>query len=179
MKKNWLIALVVIVLLTALYFIEISKVSKGDGNRMPTLDNLYTDEISNNWEPFYKVRAKIINGQSANFSIPQKIKDNEGKELKLSGALVFFGNGCRMINDTTTEVKSFFILPTLGLAQACVLQPDEAMRWTVLAHLAKPWVLNRNDMIKTEAIVSGILKIDTSKPYEAAFHLENASAKLK
>jgi len=45
MKKNWFIALVVIVLLTALYFIEISKVSKGDGNRMPTLDNLYTDEI--------------------------------------------------------------------------------------------------------------------------------------
>lgn len=178
MKKNWLIALVVFCLLTALYFIEISKVSKGDGNKMPTLDNLHTDERSENWESFYKVRATIIDGQSAKFSIPQTIKDNEGKELKLSGALVFFGNGCRMINETTTEVKSFFLLPTLGLAQACVLQPDEAMRWTIMVHLAKPWILSRNEMIRAEAVISGRLRIDTSKPYEAAFYLENANAKL-
>ena len=34
-------------------------------------------------------------------------------------------------------------------------------------------------MINTEASVSGILRIDTSKPYEAAFILENASAELR
>ena len=167
------------VLLSVLYFIEMSKVkTEGVGN-MPTLDNLNTDEISKNWEPFYKVRASIIDGQSANFSIPQEIKDNEGKEIKLSGAAVFFGNGCEMIDDTATKVKSFFLLPSLGLAQACVLQPDVAMRWTIIVNLAEPWILNRDEMINTEVIVSGIFKIDISKPYEAAFFIENANAKLK
>ncbi len=179
MKKNWLIILSIVVLLIVLYLIEMSKIKPGDRTNMPTLDNLQTDEISKNWEPFYKVRATIIDGQSANFSIPEEIKNNEGKELTLSGALVFFGNGCRMINDSTTEVSSFFLLPSLGLAQSCVLQPDVAMRWTIFVTLEEPWILNRNEMINTEAIVSGTFKIDTSKPYEAAFYIENATAKLK
>jgi len=179
MKKNWLIILSIVVLLIVLYLIEMSKIKPGDRTNMPTLDNLQTDEISKNWEPFYKVRATIIDGQSANFSIPEEIKNNEGKELTLSGALVFFGNGCRMINDSTTEVSSFFLLPSLGLAQSCVLQPDVAMRWTIVVNLAEPWILNRNEMIDAEAIVSGTFKIDTSKPYEAAFYIENATAKLK
>jgi len=179
MKKNWLIIFPIAVLLVVLYAIELSKVKPGGSNPMLTLDNLQTDEISRNWEPFYKVRATIIDGQSANFSIPEEIKSNEGKELKLSGALVFFGHGCRIINDSTTEVSSFFLLPSLGLAQSCVLQPDVAMRWTVRVNLTKPWVLHRIDMIDAEAIVLGILKIDTSKPYEAAFYIENATAKLK
>jgi len=71
------------------------------------------------------------------------------------------------------------LLPTLGLANSCVLNPAEAMRWTIMVHLAEPWILNRNEMINTEAIVSGTFKIDTSKPYEAAFYIENATAKLK
>jgi len=179
MKKNWLIIFSIVVLLIVLYVIEMSKIKPGDRTNMPTLDNLQTDEISKNWEPFYKVRATIIDGQSANFSIPEEIKNNEGKELTLSGALVFFGNGCRMINDSTTEVSSFFLLPSLGLAQSCVLQPDVAMRWTIVVNLAEPWILNRNEMIDAEAIVSGTFKIDTSKPYEAAFYIENATAKLK
>lgn len=179
MKKNWLIILSIVVLLIVLYAIEMSKVKTGDRTNMPTLDHLQTDEISKNWEPFYKVRATIIDGQSANFSIPEEIRTNEGKELKLSGAVVFFGNGCRMINDSITEVSSFFLLPSLGLAQSCVLQPDVAMRWTIVVILAKPLILNRNEMINTEAIVSGTFKIDTSKPYEAAFYIENATAKLK
>jgi len=179
MKKNWLIILSVTALLAVLYFIEISKVKTESVSNMPTLDNLQTDEISGNWDFFYKVRATIIDGQSASFAIPNELKDKEGKEIKLAGAIVFFGNGCRIINDSTTEVYSFFLLPSLGLAQACVLQPDVAMRWTIRANLTLPWILSRNEMIDTEASVSGILRIDTSKPYEAAFILENASAELR
>ncbi|MDO8952014.1 MAG: hypothetical protein Q7U86_05270 [Draconibacterium sp.] len=179
MKRNWLIILFIISVLAALYFIEMSKVKSGGENSMPTLDNLQTDEISGNWEPFYKVRATIIDGQSASFSIPDELRDKEGKELKLSGAVVFFGNGCEIIDSITTRVNTFFILPSLGLAQACVLQPDVAMRWTIRVNLANPWILSRNEMIDAEATVSGIFKIDTSKPYEAAFIIENASAELK
>jgi hypothetical protein len=34
-------------------------------------------------------------------------------------------------------------------------------------------------MIDAEATVTGIFKIDTSKPYEAAFFIENANVELK
>lgn len=179
MKKNWLIILSIVVLLIVLYAIEMSKVKPGDRTNIPTLDNLQTDEISGNWDLFYKVRATIIDGQSASFSIPDELKDKEGKMLKLAGAMVFRGNGCTMIDNEKTSVNYFFLMPTLGLAHACVLQPDEAMRWTIRVNLAKPWVLNRNEMINAEATVNGIFKIDTSKPYEAAFYIENATAKLK
>lgn len=179
MKKNWLIIFLIVVLVIVLYLIEMSKVKTGGVNNMPTLDNLQTDEISKNWEPFYKVRATIIDGQSADFSIPDELRAHEGKELKLSGAVVFFGNGSTIIDSITTKVNSFFLLPTLGLAQACVLQPDVAMRWTIRVNMTNPWILHRNEMIDAEAIVSGTLKIDTSKPYEAAFIVENADAELK
>lgn len=179
MKKNWLIIFSVIALLAVLYFIEISKVNTESVSNMPALDKLQPDEISKNWEPFYRVRATIIDGQSASFSIPNELKNKEGKVIKLAGAIVFFGNGCKIINDSTTEVYSYFLLPSLGLAQACVLQPDVAMRWTIRVNLTLPWILSRNEMIDTEASVSGVLKIDTSKPYEAAFFLENASAELR
>ncbi len=178
MKKNWLVIFSVVALLIALYIIEISKVKTEGESNMPTLDNLITDEISKNWEPFYKVRATIIDGQSANFSIPEELKDREGKEIKLSGAVVFFGNGCEIIDSYSTRVNSFFLLPTLGLAQACVLQPEVAMRWTIKVNLAEPWILSRDEMINAETEVSGIFRIDTSKPYDAAFYIENAYAKL-
>lgn len=179
MKKNWLIVLLLVVIVTALYLIDLSKVNTESAGNMPTLDNLQTDEISKNWDLFYKVRAKIIDGQSAKFDIPDKLRALEGETIPLSGAAVFFGNGCEMLTDSTTKIKSFFLLPTLGLAQSCVLQPDEAMRWTIMVHLSNPWVLSRNEMINAEVIVSGKFKIDTSKPYEAAFYIENATAKLK
>jgi len=179
MKKNWLIFIVVVVLVAALYFIEISKVKTDGGNNMPTLDDLPTDEIAANWASFYKVRAILIDGQSASFSIPEELKKREGKELKLSGGMVFRGNGCELINSDSTRVNYFFLLPTLGLAEACVLQPDVAMRWTIRVNLANPWILSRTEMIDAVATVSGTLKIDTSKPYEAAFILENAVAELK
>ena len=179
MKKNWPIIFSIGVLLIVLYAIEMSKIKPGNSNNMPTLDNLQTDEISKNWDPFYKVRATIIDGQSASFSIPEEIRNNEGKELMLSGAMVFRGNGCEMNDNDKTRVNYFFILPSPGLAQACELQPDVAMRWTIRVNLAKPWFLDRSAMIDAEAIVSGTLKIDTSKPYEAVFYIENATAKLK
>ncbi len=179
MKKNWLVVLFVICILVVLYFIEVSKIDPGRGNSMPTLDHLQTDEVSENWGPFYKVRATIIDGQSASFTIPKEIRENNGKEIHLTGAVVFRGNGCELIDNNTTRVNYFFLMPSLGLAQACVLQPDIAMRWTIRVNLENPWILSRNDMIDTEATVSGILNIDTSKPYEAAFIVENATAQLK
>jgi hypothetical protein len=178
MKINWLIVLLAVVLIAALYLIEISKV-KNDNAIMPTLDNLQIDGMTYNWDLFYKVRATIIDGQSANFSIPVELKKLEGSVISLSGAAVFFGNGCEVLNDSTTIINSFFLYPTLGLAQSCVLNPAEAMRWTIMVHLASPWSVSRNDMINAETIVSGTLRIDTSKPYEAAFYLENSNAKLK
>ena len=179
MKRNWLIFLFVIFILAALYFIEISKVKTDGVNKMPTLDNLPTDEISANWDLFYKVRATITDGQSASFSIPDELKNKEGKRLELTGAVVFRGNGCTMVDNEKTSVNYFFLMPTVGLARACELQPDEAMRWTIRVDLARPWILTRNEMIDAKATVAGIFKIDTSKPYEAAFFIESATADLK
>jgi hypothetical protein len=180
MKKSRLVIALVVVFVSVLYFIEFSKVNKlGRTSSKLSLDNLHPDEFSKNWELFYKVRATIIDGQSASFSIPQELKNKEGEELKLLGAAVFFGNGCEMIDDNTTRIKSFYLLPTLSLANSCVLNPAEAMRWTIMVHLDTAWVLSRNDMANTEAIVTGEFRIDTSKPYEAAFYVVNATAKLK
>lgn len=179
MKRNWPSILLLFSLVSALYVFEMSKVQNVTVHNMPTLDDLRIDEVSEHWEPFYKVRATIIDGQSANVSIPNTIKEKDGKELTLVGAPVFFGNGCSLIDSKTTEVRSFFLLPSLGLAQACVLQPDIAMRWTMLVRLAGPWVVNRDDMFNREVYVSGILKIDTSHPYDAVFCLENAYAQLR
>ena len=179
MKRNGLIVLVIVLLLTALYFIELSKVNTNEVASMPTLDNLETDEISENWEPFYKVRAKIIDGQTARFSFPDEILEYEGKKIQLAGAIVFTGNGCEMINTDSTLVNYFFLLPSLGLAQACEIQPDIAMRWTIRVNLANPLPMSKTDMIDADVSVSGVFKIDTSKPYEAAFIIENALAELK
>lgn len=178
MKRNYLIILFIIFIVAVLYFIEISKVKTDGGSNMPTLDHLQTDEISANWDLFYKVRATIIDGQSASFSIPDELKAKAEKEMTISGAVVFRGNGCEMIDNDKTRVNYFFLVPTLGLAQACELQPDEAMRWTIRVDLATPLVLDRNEMIDAQFTVSGIFKIDTSNPYEAAFFIRNASAKL-
>lgn len=140
MKKNWPMILLIIFLLVVLFFIEMSKVKSGGETNMPTLDNLETNEIAESWAPFYKVRAVIIDGQSANFSIPKEIRNLEGQEIKLSGALVFRGNGCEIVENNKTRVDYFFLLPSLGLAQACVLEPDMAMRWTLRVNLANPWI---------------------------------------
>lgn len=113
MNKKCLVILVMVCLMAALYFIELSKVELWGNSSMPTLDHLVTNEISKNWEHFYKVRANIIDGQSAKFSIPKEIRNFDGKEIELSGAAVFRGNGCVLINEQQTKIDYFFLLQTL------------------------------------------------------------------
>ena len=175
--KKWGIALGTVLLVVLLYYIEISKVNTSNSGSIPTLDKLKADDVARGWDPFYRVRAVIIDGQSADFSIPKELKALEGEEMSLTGAAVFFGNGCKTADDRIA-VHSFFLLPTLGLAEACVLQPDVAMRWTVQVNLNQNWIIDRNDMIGAMIRVTGTFRIDTQKPYEAAFFLEKARAKI-
>ncbi|MCY1720597.1 hypothetical protein OU798_09605 [Prolixibacteraceae bacterium Z1-6] len=177
--KKWGIIIVTVVVFAALYFIEFSKIETGNGssNSIPTLDNLKFDETAQNWEDFYKVRATIIDGQTAEFEIPKKLKEKIGSEMKLNGAAVFFSPGCKFIGDKIA-VHSLFLYPTLGLANACIHLPEVAMRWTIQINLADDWIISQTDMIDAVVNVSGTFRIDTSKPYEAAFFLDNANIKF-
>jgi hypothetical protein len=177
--KKWGVAILVVIILTALYFVEFSKIKSGNetSEAMPTLDNLSFDETARNWENFYRVRAKIINGQSAEFSIPKELLDARGEEMELTGAAVFFSPGCREEGDKIA-VHSFFLYPTLGLANACIHLPEVAMRWTVRINLKEDWLVTRTEMIQTVVKVKGIFRIDTEKPYESAFFLDEAEVKI-
>ena len=97
--KKWGIAILIIVLIAGLYFIEISKIKTGNetSDSMPTLDELKFDDSAKNWEYFYKVRATIIDGQRAEFDIPKKLLESVGREMELSGAAVFFSSTIRNI----------------------------------------------------------------------------------
>lgn len=173
--KKWGITILIVVLLAGLYFIEFSKIepSSVSSQNISTLDDLKYDETARNWEDFYKVRATIIDGQTAEFDISQKLKAKVGNEMKLSGAAVFFSPGCKFIGDKIA-VHSFFLYPTLGLANACIHLPEIAMRWTIRINLADDWEISQTDMIDALVNVKGTFRIDTSKPYEAAFFLDNA-----
>jgi len=173
--KKWGITILIVALLAGLYFIEFSKIETGTirSQTMPTLDNLKYDEAASNWEDFYKVRTTIIDGQRAEFDIPQKLKAKVGTEMKLSGAAVFFSPGCKFIGDKIA-VHSLFLYPTLGLANACIHLPEVAMRWTIRVNLADDWVISQTDMIDAMVNVTGTFRIDTNQPYDAAFFLDNA-----
>lgn len=177
--KKWGIAIVFVLIVAGLYYIEFSKVdSENDSsNVMPTLDDLNFDTSSQNWDDFYKVRATIINGQSAEFDIPNSLEEKEGEEMQLSGAVVFFSPGCKEAGDKIA-VHSFFLYPTLGLANACSHLPEVAMRWTIRINLEEDWLLTNTEMIDARAKVNGIFRIDTQKPYESAFFLDNATVEL-
>lgn len=175
--KKWIVGLVIVCLIIGFYMIELSKIDVNNSGYTTSLDNLKADESDSAWEPFYRVRATLIDGQSAIFNIPQELKDNEEKDLQLTGAAVFYGNGCTQKGDSVI-VNSFFLLPTLGFAEACVLQPDEAMRWTIGVSTKEPWHIHRNDMIGAIIKVKGLFRIDTSKPYESAFFIDYATATL-
>lgn len=176
--KKWRVVLLIVVIVGALYFIEFSKIESGNEstNLMPTLDHLNFDDAAKNWEDFYKVRATIIDGQNAEFDIPKNLQQAVGSEMELSGAAVFFSPGCKMIGDKIA-VHSFYLYPTLGLANACVHLPEVAMRWTIRIHLNEDWLLARTEMIDAVVKVKGIFRIDTNKPYESAFFLDNAEVK--
>ena len=176
--KKWGIILTIVITIAVLYYIELSKIESSALVPTTTLDNLKVDEAAKEWGPFYRVRVNIIDGQTADFSIPEELKDKTGKKIKLKGAVVFFDSGCREVDDEKIAVNSFFLLPTLGFAEACAIAPSISMRWTIVVTLSKEWVISRLDMIKAEAEVEGIFHIDTSKPYDAAFFLDAANAVL-
>ena len=177
--KKWGIAILVLIVIAGLYFIEFSKIESGNdtSNAMPTLDELSFDNSSENWGDFYKVRANIINGQRAEFEIPKSLEQKTGQEMELKGAAVFFSPGCKFAGDKIA-VHSFFLYPTLGLANACSHLPEVAMRWTVRVNLQEDWLLANTDMIDARVKVKGFFRIDTQKPYESAFFLDSAKVEL-
>ena len=176
--KKWGIVILIFIVVAALYFIEFNKIETGEtSNAMPTLDELKFDEEAKNWDEFYKVRATILDGQRAHFDIPQKLQQSVGETMELSGAAVFFSPGCKAVGDKIA-VHSFFLYPTLGLANACVHLPEVAMRWTIRINLEKDWIITTTDMIDAQVKVNGIFRIDTDKPYEAAFFIDNASVEI-
>jgi hypothetical protein len=177
--KKWGIAILIIGLIAGLYFIEFSKIETDNTliEAMPSLDNLEVTEAARNWDKFYRVRATIIDGQTAEFSIPRDLRELEGKVMKLNGAAVFFSPDCREVDDKIA-VSSFFLYPTLGLANACEHLPEVAMRWTIRINLKEDWYISRTDMIDVLVNVNGKFRIDTNKPYESAFFLENAKVEF-
>ena len=177
MKKQWPVILIILLIVAGLYLVELSKISSSGNTDMATLDELDTDKTAAAWEPFYRVRATLIDGQSAHFSIPRQLQKAHGQNYKLTGACVFYGTGCSRRGDTVT-VSEFYLLPSLGLANACVIEPDIEMRWTVRVILREDWVLHRDDMIHCMAMVSGTFRIDTSHPYDGVFFLDQAAAQL-
>jgi hypothetical protein len=175
--KKWGIAILVIAVVAVLYIIELSKISTQPDNELLNLDELEISEADRQWDAFYKVRAKLIDGQTAEFTIPRELLRMEGKEMELTGAAVFFGNGCRAAGDKVA-VSSIFLLPTLGLANACVHLPEVAMRWTIIVSFKEEWLVTREDMINAMVRVKGLFRIDTAKPYDAAFYIDDASVSL-
>lgn len=175
--KKWGIGILIVIVIAGLYFIEFSKVNKDTSATVPTLDELQFDEVKGNWDDFYRVRAEIIDGQSAEFTIPESLRKKAGKSLDLMGAAVFFSPGCRKVGDKIA-VHSLFLYPTLGFANACEVLPEVAMRWTIRVNLEEDWILTREEMIQAMVNVQGTFRIDTEKPYESAFFLDNAKVKL-
>lgn len=177
MKRNWLIGTLIVGAIIGLYYIELSKFDTAGDASMPDLDNLTIDEVARGWDAFYRVRATIIDGQSASLSIPEELRNKEGKQITLSGAAMFYGNGCKA--DGNQVVISWFLLvPSLGIAQSCEISPDISMRYTVRINLEKPWILERDDMINAMVKIDGLFHIDTSKPYEAVFYVNDTRAEL-
>lgn len=175
--KKWLVILLVCITIAVLYWIEFSKIESGGNTDMPTLDDIEANEAASAWEPFYKVRATLIDWKSADFSIPDELKEKEGKMIKLTGAPVFFGNGCEAVGEKV-KVKQLVLVPSQGIAKSCEINPSMSMRYTILVSLSEPMTLERNDMIDCDVTVAGIFRIDTSKPYEAAFFIDNAKMHL-
>ncbi|MBZ0257076.1 hypothetical protein K8I31_13500 [bacterium] len=177
MSKNWIAAFVILLIVSGLYGIELSKVPDSGNQYMQTLDDLDINEAGAAWAPFYHVRATLIDGNHARVSVPQELSNQDHHELALTGAAIFFGSGSERDGDAVS-ITQFYLLPTLGLAQACETLPEIAMRWTILVQLKEPWLLRYDEMIDAEVSVKGTFRIDDSKPYESVFYLDNATAEL-
>lgn len=178
MRKKWIIGFILILIIGILYLAQMKDVEMGSNMQVANLDKLNRSEAGQAWEPFYRVRATIIDGHSARISIPKELIKRNGKEIKLTGAGVFYGNGCMRDGDTIT-ITDFFLLPSPGLAEACEIMPDIEMRWTVRVNLKNNWTVHYLDMIGMMATVKGRFRIDTSKPYEAVFYIDDAVAGIE
>ncbi|MDD2598723.1 MAG: hypothetical protein PHO37_05815 [Kiritimatiellae bacterium] len=177
MKKIFT-ALVVLALLGVYYWIEISKIELRDAGVMPTLDHLEANADGELWGLFYRVRATIIDGQSASFSIPAKLRALEGELISLEGAAAFRVEGARLLDEEHVALACFDLMPLLSMTYGCDTMPDVEMRWTIVVSLRESWILSREEMIDAKVRVRGRFRIDTSQPYNAAFFIDDALASL-
>jgi hypothetical protein len=175
--KKWIAGISLVLIVVVLYYAQYSKIGPGENIRIANLDELEKDSIGLAWEPFYRVRATIIDGRSAHFIIPESLEKKQGNIMELTGSPMFYGNGCRRVEDSVT-ITEFFLVPSPGIAEACELQPDLEMRWTIRVHMKDSMVLHYEEMIDARIQVKGIFRIDTSKPYDAAFYLDDAVAQV-
>ncbi len=175
--KKWLVISILVICLLVLYLIEFRRVDFSGTQELANLDDLVSDETGQLWEPFYRVRVTILDGQNLRFSIPRQLEKMKGEEITIPGAAAFYGSGSRRKGDSVT-VTDFFLLPTAGLAEACVIQPDIELRWTIGVELDRPWVLHFEEMIQAMVRVHGCFRIDTTRPFEPAFYLDHAMAEL-
>jgi hypothetical protein len=175
--RRRIVLLVALLLLGLLYVLELTRVEYGGNAHMAGLDHLEYDKAGEAWEPFYRVRATLIDGQHAEFSIPEVLLEQQGGIMELEGAGSFYAAGCHR-NGDSVRVSEFYLLPSTGLAEACELMPDVEMRWTIRVLLEDHWDLHYEDMILNRCRVRGRFLMDTSRPYEGIFFLEEARAML-
>ena len=176
--KKILIFLAAGFILAALYFIEISKIELRDAGVMPTLDDVSADKDTQLWDSFFKVRADLIDGNRATFSIPDNLRELDGDPIRLKGAIEFRTEGSRWAGENHVAVSCFEILPLLSMTYCKDVLPDVEMRYTIIVNLKDEWTLSREDMIRAEALVEGRFRIDTSNPYYAAFFIDDAVVEL-
>lgn len=161
----------------ALYFFELSQLRLVPATSLPSLDDIESGDLTRLWEKFYRVRAHIIDGQSASFDIPPDLQALAGETITLKGAVDFFSNGC-VEQGGKIAIRSFILVPTLDIVDSSDIVPEVEMRWTVIVDLRDEWVLSREEMICAEATVTGRFRIDTSHPYDAAFFIDGARCEL-
>ncbi|AQQ10491.1 hypothetical protein L21SP3_02326 [Sedimentisphaera cyanobacteriorum] len=175
--NKWAIAFAGLAVIACLYIIELSKIEVGGSQRVPGLDNVKASDADKQWAPFYRVRASLIDNQTAEFDIPEKLRRKDGEQITLTGAAMFYGSGCSASGDKVS-VEYFFLVPSLSIADACTILPEVMMRYRVRVNLAEPWVLSRVEMTAAIVRLSGRFRIDTSKPFEAAFIVDEAECSL-
>lgn len=177
MKKT-VIVLASGLLLAALYLAELGKIEYRGAEGLPTLDALESRRDGGLWDLFYRVRVNIIDGQSADFDLPAPLRALHGRDMAISGAVAFRGDGARPVGSNRVAVAFFDLVPLLSMAYGCAILPELSMRWTIVVTPADEWILTREEMIDAEACVRGRFRIDTSEPYNAAFFIDDAVVEL-
>ena len=176
--KKFLIVFAVGIILTALYLVEFAKIEVRSTGGLLTLDNLEHDSSGELWDLFYKVRATIIDGQSASFDIPPELEALAGRTIIIKGAAAFRGEGSGIADNEHVAITFFDLMPLVSMTYGCEILPEISMRWTVVVSLRDEWILSREEMIDAEVLVRGRFRIDTAQPYNAAFFIDDAVAEL-